>query len=604
MDRKHDSSSYTYIVSSVAGYAKVAPLARKVKAGDAVAIERAARMMTAAVHEVVPPSGNAVLVPIPNRTGRAGYTKTLAEKISEATGLPVVDALASNAHTPLYDIKKENLSPETLPLHFYMIQSIPADRVPILIDNVLDTGHTARAAYEAMNRSDTRMAVLGDTHKFKLNSWHTEHYPLITNDMATKKKEKVEQQATPPKEAEAPKEKNAATKAEKPQKTLAENYTWFKEKHPDAVLLFRTGDFYTALNSDAAKVGETLGITVTKPKNKMEGNLSAAFPHHALDTYLPRLIRAGLRVAIVDQLEKKQTVDRNKRQEVKEMVTPASQKAKAEKVEAFGKEVKGPKDAPGGKQEMEQQEKQPRPPQMVTVNGGKVSHAHAFQSNTHPENWYFVAQIDGKQLHPMKMEAADVEAYQKKETTVEALMQRYYPTKLAKQVSVEEYKAANRLSDGRTIDKMTVYKENDEQRADYGKYKLYAQVGDQRMSRVMSVADQNAFFDRVTTPALLVERNFGEHLHLASAYAAYQLPADIKVSDIRVAKDNQDGKWKISAAVGDGGRTEKKALSFDDGYSLFQSRTATREQLAAKYLGEDIRMMASRKQGVSQGMKI
>lgn len=241
---------------------------------------------------------------------------------------------------------------------------------------------------------------------------------------------------------------------------------------------------------------------------------------------------------------------------------------------------------------------------MVTVNGGKVSHAHAFQSNTHPENWYFVAQIDGKQLHPMKMEAADVEAYQKKETTVEALMQRYYPTKLAKQVSVEEYKAANRLSDGRTIDKMTVYKENDEQRADYGKYKLYAQVGDQRMSRVMSVADQNAFFDRVTTPALLVERNFGEHLHLASAYAAYQLPADIKVSDIRVAKDNQDGKWKISAAVGDGGRTEKKALSFDDGYSLFQSRTATREQLAAKYLGEDIRMMASLKQGVSQGMKI
>ena len=91
------------------------------------------------------------------------------------------------------------------------------------------------------------------------------------------------------------------------------------------------------------------------------------------------------------------------------------------------------------------------------------------------------------------------------------------------------------------------------------------------MSRVMSVADQNAFFDRVTTPALLVERNFGEHLHLASAYAAYQLPADIKVSDIRVAKDNQDGKWKISAAVDDGGRTEKTALSVGEGYSLVQS---------------------------------
>lgn len=124
------------------------------------------------------------------------------------------------------------------------------------------------------------------------------------------------------------------------------------------------------------------------------------------------------------------------------------------------------------------------------------------------------------------------------------------------------------------------------------------------MSKVMTVADQNAFFDRVTTPTQLVERNFGEHLHLASAYAAYQLPTDVKVEDIRVAKDNQDGKWKISAAVDDSGRTEKKTLSFDDGYSLFQSRTATREQLAAKYLGDDIRMMASQKQSVSQGMKV
>ena len=57
------------------------------------------------------------------------------------------------------------------------------------------------------------------------------------------------------------------------------------------------------------------------------------------------------------------------------------------------------------------------------------------------------------------------------------MMQKYYPTKLAPKVSAEEYKAANILSDGRVIDKMTVYKEKDEQRADYGKYKLYAQVG-------------------------------------------------------------------------------------------------------------------------------
>lgn len=251
---------------------------------------------------------------------------------------------------------------------------------------------------------------------------------------------------------------------------------WLKEKHPDAVLLFRTGDFYTALNSDAAKVSDTLGLSVDKPKNKADGNLSATFPHHALDTYLPRLIRAGLRVAIVDQLEKKVSKEETKHQGIKEMVTPPNQEKKTEKVETAGQETNSAKTVQDGNQETEQQVKQPRPPQMVTVNGGKVSHAHAFQSTTHPEDWYFVAQIDGKPLRPMKMDAPDVEAYQKKETTVESLMQRYYPTKMAQKVSVEEYKAANQLSDGRTIDKLTVYKEKDEQRADYGKYKLYAQV--------------------------------------------------------------------------------------------------------------------------------
>ena len=589
MDRKHDSSSYTYIVSSVAGYAKVAPIARKVKAGDEMAIARAATMMVAAVRNVMPMDRPVVLVPIPNRTGRAGYTKTLAEKISEALHLPVIDALASNTHEPLYLVKKANGSLDEVPLYFYRIRRVPKDKIPILIDNVLDTGHTAMAAYEALGRQDTRMAVLGDTHKFTPNKWKSDIYPLIDNNMASKKKEEVQQQATLKEEPTAQTEKKTAKKTTKlpKSKTLAELYENMKEMHPDAVLLFRTGDFYTTLNADASKVADTLGVKATKPAKAGDGSLQVTFPHHALDTNLPKLIRAGLRVAIVDSLEKKQSVEKS----VSEKAETKAQEKKEE-----GETVE--------KSASAKQEHQPREPQMVTVNGDKVSHAHAFQSKVNPADWFYVAQLNGKQLNPMKMDAADIAAYQKREAKVENMMQKYYPTKLAPKVSAEEYKAANILSDGRVIDKMTVYKEKDEQRADYGKYKLYAQVGDQRMSAPMTKEDQSAFFDRVTTPALLVERNFGEHLHLASAYAAYQLPADIKVSDIRVAKDNQDGKWKISAAVGDGGRTEKKALSFDDGYSLFQSRTATREQLAAKYLGEDIRMMASRKQGVSQGMKV
>ena len=587
--KKNKNLDYDYIVSSVAGYAKVAPIARKVKAGDDMAIARAAAMMTAAVRNIMPADKQAILVPIPNRTGRAGYTKTLAEKISETLHLPVIDALASNTHEPLYLVKKANGSLDEVPLYFYRIRRVPRDKIPILIDNVLDTGHTAMAAYEALGRQDTLMAVLGDTHKFTPNKWKTDIYPLIDNNMASKKKEEVQQQATPKEEPKAQTEKKAAKKTAKlpKSKTLTELYENMKEKHPDAVLLFRTGDFYTAVNADASKVADTLGVKATKPAKTGDGSLQVTFPHHALDTNLPKLIRAGLRVAIVDSLEKKQSVEKS-----------ASEKAgtKALEKKEEGQTVE--------KSATAKQEHQPREPQMVTVNGDKVSHAHTFQSKVNPADWFYVAQLNGKQLNPMKMDAADIAAYQKREAKVEDMMQKYYPTKLAPKVSVEEYKAANILSDGRVIDNMTVYKEKDEQRADYGKYKLYAQVGDQRMSVPMTKADQSAFFDRVTTPAALVEKNFGERLHLASAYSAYQLPANIKVEDIRVAKDNMDGKWKISAAVGENGRTEKKAISFDDGFSLFQAKTVTREQLAAKYLSDDIKVLSGQKQAISNGLKM
>ncbi|WP_315393412.1 DNA mismatch repair protein MutS [Prevotella denticola] len=587
--RKNKHLDFDYIVSSVAGYAKVAPIARRVKAGDEMAIARAAELMAAAVRNVMPMDRPVVLVPIPNRTGRAGYTKTLAEKISEALHLPVIDALASNTHEPLYLVKKANGSLDEVPLYFYRIRKVPKEKIPILIDNVLDTGHTAMAAYEALGRQDTRMAVLGDTHKFTPNKWKPDIYPLIDNNMASKKKEEVPQQATPKEESTAQTEKKAAKKTSKLPKpnTLAELYTNMKEKHPDAVLLFRTGDFYTAVNADASKVADTLAIKPAKPTKAEDGSLQVTFPHHALDTNLPKLIRAGLCVAIVDSLEKKQSVDK-----------PASveTESKAQEKKEEGKAV--------DKSATVKQEYQPREPQMITVNGDKVSHAHAFQSKVNPADWFYVAQLNGKQLNPMKMDAADIAAYQKREAKVEDMMQKYYPTKLAPKVSVEEYKAANILSDGRVIDKMTVYKEKDEQRADYGKYKLYAQVGNQRMSTLMTKADQSAFFDRVTTPAALVEKNFGERLHLASAYSAYLLPANIKVEDIRVAKDNMDGKWKISAAVGENGRTEKKAISFDDGFSLFQAKTVTREQLAAKYLSDDIKVLSGQKQTISNGLKM
>lgn len=427
-----------------------------------MAIAKAAAMMTAAVRNVMPKDKQVVLVPIPNRTGRAGYTKTLAEKISEALHLPVIDALASNTHEPLYLVKKANGSLDEVLLYFYRIRRVPRDKIPILIDNVLDTGHTAMAAYEALGRQDTLMAVLGDTHKFTPNKWKTDIYPLIDNNMASKKKEEVQQQATPKEEPKAQTEKKAAKKTAKlpKSKTLTELYENMKEKHPDAVLLFRTGDFYTAVNADAPKVADTLGLKTNKTAKAEDGSLQVTFPHHALDTNLPKLIRAGLRVAIVDSLEEKQSVENS----VSVKTEAKAQEIKAEEKKEEGQTVE--------KSATAKQEHQPREPQMVTVNGDKVSHAHAFQSKVNPAGWFYVAQLNGKQLNPMKMDAADIAAYQKREAKVEDMMQKYYPTKLAPKVSVEEYKAANILSDGRVIDKMTVYKEKDEQRADYGKYKL------------------------------------------------------------------------------------------------------------------------------------
>ena len=80
-----------------------------------------------------------------------------------------------------------------------------------------------------------------------------------------------------------------------------ETLTYFKQlkkQHPDAVILFRMGGFYQTFEEDAQKVANDLGIIVTKRK---DGVRMAGFPHHALDTYLPRLVRCGNRVAIVDK---------------------------------------------------------------------------------------------------------------------------------------------------------------------------------------------------------------------------------------------------------------------------------------------------------------
>ena len=106
-------------------------------------------------------------------------------------------------------------------------------------------------------------------------------------------------------EQAAPQEQSAAPEAESAPSARAKAFADMKAKHPDAVLLFRVGDFYEAYAEDAKVVSEVLGIVLTcRPAANDSRIHMAGFPHHALDTYLPKLVRAGKRVAICDDITK------------------------------------------------------------------------------------------------------------------------------------------------------------------------------------------------------------------------------------------------------------------------------------------------------------
>jgi len=105
---------------------------------------------------------------------------------------------------------------------------------------------------------------------------------------------------------------------------LMKQYNSFKAQYPDAVLLFRVGDFYETFGEDAIRASKILGIVLTHRSNGAAAKVElAGFPHHALDTYLPKLVRAGLRVAICDQLEDPKLAKTIVKRGVTELVTPS-----------------------------------------------------------------------------------------------------------------------------------------------------------------------------------------------------------------------------------------------------------------------------------------
>ena len=116
---------------------------------------------------------------------------------------------------------------------------------------------------------------------------------------------------------------NQLTKVKETKETpLMGQYNQIKAKYPDALLLFRVGDFYETFGQDAITTSNILGIVLTARNNGASKIELAGFPHHSIETYLPKLVRAGQRVAVCDQLEEASKAKKIVKRGVTELVTP------------------------------------------------------------------------------------------------------------------------------------------------------------------------------------------------------------------------------------------------------------------------------------------
>lgn len=184
-----------------------------------------------------------------------------------------------------------------------------------------------------------------EKHEQKGEQAHTDYHHEEEKKEEEDKKNSPEQKE---KEKQEEKAKEEATKAETKAvaavalSPMLKQFMDLKKKHPDALLLFRCGDFYETYMQDAEKSSKILGITLTKSSKTKDPDgkplAMAGFPYHALDTYLPKLIRAGQRVAICDQIEApKQTAKRG----ISEMLTPGAATEKEQKAQPKEDQAQG-----------------------------------------------------------------------------------------------------------------------------------------------------------------------------------------------------------------------------------------------------------------------
>lgn len=152
---------------SMGRYMATRNLCHALKNGNRDAIATAARMMADSV-KAMANGQSCVLIPMPGHRGGTGYTLDLCRQISDLTGIPTADILTGNRHMSLNYAKRNDVLATGVPVVISLKSPLPKERV-ILVDNVLDTGHTAGAAIKAIGRDDTMLAVLSNTVKFKRN---------------------------------------------------------------------------------------------------------------------------------------------------------------------------------------------------------------------------------------------------------------------------------------------------------------------------------------------------------------------------------------------------------------------------------------------------
>lgn len=417
---------------------------------------------------------------------------------------------------------------------------------------------------------------------------------------------------------------------------ILDQYKEMKKKYPDSILLFRMDNEYKTFRIDAKDSSHILGLPIENVKKGTRSIQTVSFPHHALDMYLPKLVRAGKRVAICEQLEnslKQKTVEtitpnhtvnkkdnslkqnnmaesKNKNSvkeekpamrqvNVEGLFNALNKNGEAKLSDHFEPEVKEMKKSAEKTEQTSKSQnaaqdsaiREKRPPQFVTVNGDEVTHGHIFKSNK-SDDWFFTARINGEPLKPVGITKEETDGFFNKSLSVQNLMEKYHPSKLMPKVNSNDLAVTHTFQGNNgqthTVEKFNVYKEKDQSNQDYGKYKFYAVVDGQKMSMTAPKSDLNAFFDKVMTPAQLVVKNFGDRLNLKEHYEQFKLPDGIDISKIHIMKNKETNFYEISANFGEAGKIPGKALSYNDRTSFFANKTATKDQLAAKYLGNEI----------------